>query len=132
LTVAEAHAAHGADLEVLRLPYSAVDRAVTDGAGDGFVTVLLTPGWDRGKLGGQIVGAHAVGERAAEIVQQFAFMMAWRLPAGLLAKTVQAYPTYGLAARMAIGLHWTKMDQAKAPSAFARLWEQVRSFLPPG
>jgi pyruvate/2-oxoglutarate dehydrogenase complex dihydrolipoamide dehydrogenase (E3) component len=100
-----------------------VDRAVTDGQDRGLIKVLLAPGWTRGRLGGEVVGAHAVGERAAEIVQQFAFLMAWRLPAGLLAKVPQAYPTYGLGARQAVGLHWLKgqADSRERPSSLARL-----------
>lgn len=127
LTEEAARAAHGPGLEVLRLPYSAIDRAVTDGVGDGSITVLLTPGWDRGVLGGQVVGAVAVGDRAAEVVQQFAFTMAWRLPAGLLAKTVQAYPTFTLGGRMAIGLHWRAKSQDDGGSTAARAWSRVRA-----
>lgn len=47
-----------------------------------------------GGAGTEVVGAHVVGANAGEVVQQFAFMMAWRLPAGMLAKTVQRHPTY--------------------------------------
>lgn len=112
---------YGERLEVLRFPYSALDRAVTDGADTGLIKVLLAPGWTRGKLGGAIVGAHVCGERASEIVQQFAFLVAWKLPAGLLAKTVQAYPSYGLGARQAIGMHWlTKAP--RSPSLVSRIW----------
>ena len=123
LTEAEARAASGDKLEILRLPYGDVDRAVTDGQDRGLIKVLLAPGWTRGRLGGEVVGAHAVGERAAEIVQQFAFVMAWRLPAGMLAKVPQTYPTYGLSARQAVGLHWLKdrEDAGARRSALAKL-----------
>jgi pyruvate/2-oxoglutarate dehydrogenase complex dihydrolipoamide dehydrogenase (E3) component len=95
---------------------------VTDGEADGLIKVLLAPGWTRGRLGGEVVGAHVVGARAGEIVQHFAFLTAWRLPAGLLAKTVQAYPTYGLGARQAVGLHWRRAPgSSAAPSVLAKV-----------
>ena len=102
----EARAKFGGNLEVLRLPFGDIDRAVTDGRDSGSIKVLLVPGWNRGLLGGEIVGAQVAGEHAGEIVQQFAFLMRWRLPVGLLAKTVQSYPTYSLGARQVVGKHW--------------------------
>jgi pyruvate/2-oxoglutarate dehydrogenase complex dihydrolipoamide dehydrogenase (E3) component len=115
-----ARAIYGDRLEVLRFPYSALDRAITDGLDTGLIKVLLAPGWTRGKLGGSVVGAHVCGERASEIVQQFAFLMTWKLPAGLLAKTVQAYPSYSLGARQAIGMHWLT-KASRSPSLFGRV-----------
>jgi pyruvate/2-oxoglutarate dehydrogenase complex dihydrolipoamide dehydrogenase (E3) component len=112
LTENTALSEYGAKLEVLTFPFHNLDRAVTDGRGDGQIKVLLAPGWMRGHFGGEIVGAHAIGTHAGEIIQQFAFMMAWRLPAGLLAKTVQTYPTYSLGGRQAIGLHWRHARQS--------------------
>ena len=115
MTEAAAKERYGNKLEVLRLPFEYVDRAMTEGVATGLIKVLLAPGWARGHIGGEIVGAHIVGANAGEMIQQFAFQIAWRLPAGLLAKTVQAYPTYSLGGRQAIGLHWTsdpKRDHA--------------------
>jgi len=125
LTEEAARAKHGDKLEVLRFPYDHLDRAMTDGRGDGFVKVLLAPGGLREILGGEVVGAHAAGANAAEIVQQFAVLMAWRLPAGILAKAVQAYPTYSLAGRQAIGLHWqNRRDDASSsgPVSAVKSW----------
>ncbi len=122
LTEAAARARYGDRLEVLRLPYAVIDRAVTDGVSEGLIKVLLAPGWTRGRLGGEIAGAHVVGERAGDLIHQFAFLMAWRLPAGLLAKTVQAYPTYSLGGRMAVGLHWRQAARpSAAPSVLGKL-----------
>lgn len=60
---------YGDRLEILRFPYSALDRAITDGDVNGLIKVLLAPGWTHGKLGGSVVGAHVCGEHASEIVQ---------------------------------------------------------------
>lgn len=94
---------------------------MTDGVGDGLIKVLLAPGWTRGLLGGEVVGAHIAGAHAGEIIEQFAFQMAWRLPAGMLAKTVQAYPTYSLGGRQAIALHWLPDERASSRTRAARL-----------
>lgn len=118
-------AKYGARLEVLRFPYSALDRAITDGVEIGLIKVLLAPGWTRGMLGGVVVGAHVCGERASEIVQQFAFLMSWKLPAGLLAKTVQAYPSYSLGARQTVGLHWLTRSPASG-SRLSQIWRLLK------
>lgn len=126
LTEAAARECHGRKIEVLTLPYSRIDRALTDGTGDGQIKVLLAPGWPRGRVGGEIVGAHIVGANAGEIIQQLAFMMAWRLPAGMLVKTVQSYPTYSLGGRQALGLHRHRRPGTSAdPSLLSRLLAKI-------
>lgn len=132
LTEAEARSRYGEALEVLRLPYAAIDRAVTDGADAGLIKVLLAPGWLHGKLGGEVVGAHIAGERASELIAQFTFQMTWRLPAGLLAKTVQVYPTYSLGGRQAIGLHWTRAERESTASWTERLRDWLSQLKPIG
>lgn len=131
LTERAARDRYGDKLEVLRLPYQELDRAMTDDAGEGLIKVLLVPGWMRGRLGGEVVGAHVVGDRAGEIIQQFAFQMTWRLPAGMLAKAVQVYPTYSLGGRQAIGLHWQRREEpAAAPSLALRIGRWIGEHLP--
>jgi len=126
LTEERARERYGRKLEVLTLPYGRVDRALTDGQEAGRIKVLLAPGWLRGRVGGEVVGAHVVGANAGEVVQQFAFMMAWRLPAGMLAKTVQSYPTYSLGGRQAVGIHWhRKPGSTSTPSFVSRLLAKV-------
>lgn len=122
LTEEAARARYGDDLEILRFPYHHLDRALTDGEDEGMIKVLLAPGWLRGRLGGEIVGAQIAGDRAGEIVHQFAVMMTWRLPAGMLAKAVQVYPTYSLGGRQAVGLHWQRQTEpAASPPIFGRI-----------
>ena len=126
LTEERARARYGHKLTALTLPYNRVDRALTDGQAEGRIKVLLAPGWLRGRVGGEVVGAHVVGANAGEVIQQFAFMMAWRLPAGMLAKTVQSYPTYSLGGRQAIGIHWhVKPGSTSEPSFVSRLLAKV-------
>lgn len=106
LTDAQARERYGDRITVLRLPFREIDRAVTDGVEDGLITIILKPGWTRGRLGGEVAGAHIVGARAGDLINQFAFIMAWRLPAGMLAATVQTYPSLSLGLRQAMGRHW--------------------------
>ena len=74
-----------------------LDRAIVDGAAEGFLKVLTPPGKDR-ILGATITGAHA-GEMLAE------FALAMRHGIGLkgLLNTVHAYPTYVEANRYVAG-----------------------------
>lgn len=120
MTRADARASLGDKLETLRFPYSRLDRAITDGDADGEIMVLLKPGWLGGRGGGEIVGAYIVGARADEIINQFAPIMRWRLPAGLLAGAVQVYPTHALGVRQAVGLHWRRQHEPPRPSLLSR------------
>lgn len=106
LTERQARERYGDRIDVLRLPYSAIDRAVTDGVTEGLITVILRPGWTKGRLGGEIAGAHIAGHRAGDLINQLAFMIAWHLPAGMLAGTVQTYPSLSLGIRQTVGRHW--------------------------
>lgn len=115
----EARQQYGDRLEVLRLPYTRIDRAVTDGATTGEIKILLAPGWMRGIAGGEVVGAHILGAGAGELIHELSFLMTWRLPAGMLVKTVHVYPTYALGLRQALGLHWRR--QMPRPGPIARI-----------
>lgn len=78
------------------VPYSVVERAVIDGRTTGFLKLVATADARR------LLGAHAVGEEALEVVQAVASAMACRADAATLATLEYAYPTYtsiiGLAA----------------------------------
>ena len=79
------------------VPYTDLDRAVIDGRTEGFCKLVASP------EGGQLLGAHVVGEQALEVVQMAAAGMAAGITASQLAELELAYPTYtaviGLAAR---------------------------------
>lgn len=82
---------------VARVDYSTLDRAVIDDRERGFL-MLIT---DRRRE--LILGAHAVGENAIEVVQSVTTAMAAGIDVATLAGVKFAYPTYsaiiGLAAR---------------------------------
>jgi len=87
----------GAEYLVAQVPYADLDRAVIDGRPEGFFKMIASHETHR------ILGAHAVGEQALEIVQIVAAGMAADMWVEKLAEVELAYPTFtaivGLAAR---------------------------------
>jgi dihydrolipoamide dehydrogenase len=130
LSQEEARSRFGDRLEILRLPLDRVDRAVIEDDADGEIVVMLKPGWVGGRIGGEIAGVQIIGARADELINQFAPFLTFRLPAGLLAKAVQVYPTFSLGARQAVGMHWRQDRFKPQPSMRSRLrrwWRDRRN-----
>jgi pyruvate/2-oxoglutarate dehydrogenase complex dihydrolipoamide dehydrogenase (E3) component len=90
----------GHELLAIEVPYADLDRAVIDGHPEGFFKLIVSLESHR------ILGAHAVGEQALEIVQLVAAGMAADMWVEQLAEMELAYPTFtaivGLAARQAV------------------------------
>lgn len=74
---------------VVTVPFSRLDRAVIDDRSTGFLKLIA----DRRRQ--LILGAHAVGENAIEVVQSVATAMAAGADVSTLAGVRFAYPTYG-------------------------------------
>jgi pyruvate/2-oxoglutarate dehydrogenase complex dihydrolipoamide dehydrogenase (E3) component len=87
----------GEEYLVAEVPYADLDRAVIDGRPEGVFKMIASQETHR------ILGAHAVGEQALEIVQIVAAGMAADMWVEQLAEMELAYPTFsaiaGLAAR---------------------------------
>jgi len=85
------------EFEVTRYELAELDRAIADGANEGFIKVLTPPGKDR-ILGVTIVGAHA-GDMLAE------FTLAMRHGLGLnkILQTIHPYPSWTEGAKAAAG-----------------------------
>jgi len=80
---------------VAHLPLAEIDRAVTDGRSDGFVTLVAGPRrLLRNFGGGRLLGASVVAPRAGEMIQEAALAMRTGAFAGRLAQTSHAYPTW--------------------------------------
>jgi pyruvate/2-oxoglutarate dehydrogenase complex dihydrolipoamide dehydrogenase (E3) component len=90
-------AAQGIAVEVIVHPFSELDRAIAEGAIEGFVKVLVTPGKDT------ILGATIVGARADDLIAIFALAMKHNLGLDKILGTVFAYPTFAEAAKFAAG-----------------------------
>ena len=107
-TEAEA-AARGA--RVAELPMSEMDRAITDGAEDGFIKLITGPKrLTRYAGGGDVIGATIVADRAGELINEVALAMRTRAFAGRLAQTVHAYPTWGYGIQKTAGQFFGEVD----------------------
>lgn len=89
--------AQGIAVEVIIHPFSELDRAIAEGATQGFVKVLVPPGKDT------ILGATIVGARAGDLIAIFALAMKHKLGLDKILGTVFAYPTFAEAAKFAAG-----------------------------
>ncbi len=103
LTETEARQKYGGKVAVLRWPFNKIDRALCEGQPEGLIKVITTPGWLRGKLGGEIVGVHILGDRAGELLHEFLPIMRARLPVGLVAWPIHVYPTLSVGVRASVG-----------------------------
>lgn len=99
LTEAEARAAHGAALQVIRLGYDASDRAPAEGRTEGFIKLMV--------LKGRPVGVTLAGAGAGELIALWAMMMANRTKLGALAGTVLPYPTLNELSKRAAGAYFS-------------------------
>ncbi len=95
--------ARGRDREcvVARVPYADMERPVIDDRTRGFLKLVAD------RHGELLLGAHAVGEHAVEVVQAVTTAMAAGIDVATLARLEFAYPTYsaviGAAARQLLG-----------------------------
>lgn len=103
LTEAEARQRHGDRVTVVRWPLASVDRALCEGAPEGLIKLVLTPGLWLGLGGGELVGAHIIGNQAGEWLHQLLLVMRARLPAGLAAWPIHIYPTLALGVQQGLG-----------------------------
>ncbi|MCC5987539.1 MAG: FAD-dependent oxidoreductase [Pararhodobacter sp.] len=99
LTEAEARARHGEALEVIRLGFDANDRALAEGATDGFIKLMAHRG--------RPVGVTIAGPGAGEMIGIWAMMLAGRMKLSVLAGTVLPYPTQGELSKRAAGAYFS-------------------------
>ncbi|WP_346795761.1 FAD-dependent oxidoreductase [Halomonas sp. Bachu 37] len=88
----------GIAFEVTRYAMSESDRAIAEGATQGFIKVLTVPGKDR------ILGATIVAENAGEWLGEFTIAMKHGLGLNKLLGTIHPYPTLGEAAKATAGV----------------------------
>ncbi len=90
-------AAAGVAVEVTTYPLHELDRAIAEGAREGFVKVLTPPGKDR------ILGVTIVGEHAGELLAEFVLAMKHGLGLNKLLGTIHTYPTMAEANKYVAG-----------------------------
>ena len=96
--------AAGIAFETVRYPFSHLDRAVAEGARQGFLKLLVEPAKDR------ILGASIVGHNAGETIAEITLAMKQRIGLKKLLGTVHAYPTMAEATKLAAG-EWRRLHQ---------------------
>jgi pyruvate/2-oxoglutarate dehydrogenase complex dihydrolipoamide dehydrogenase (E3) component len=101
-------------------PLREVDRAVIEREEEGFVKVLTRKG------GGRILGATVVGERAGDLVHEFALAMRNGVGLDGVSATIHAYPTFAEAARKAADRQQKARLTPLALRAFAWLYRRRR------
>ncbi len=99
LTEAQAYAAHGAKLEVVRFQYDHNDRAVAERNTKGFIKVMV--------VRGRPVGASIVGHQAGELIGLWALALANSMKMSQIAAMVAPYPTYGEINKRAAGAYFS-------------------------
>jgi pyruvate/2-oxoglutarate dehydrogenase complex dihydrolipoamide dehydrogenase (E3) component/uncharacterized membrane protein YdjX (TVP38/TMEM64 family) len=87
----------GVAYEVTRYGLDELDRAIADGAAQGFVKVLTVPGKDR------ILGVTIVGFHAADLLAEFVLAMKHGLGLNKILGTIHTYPTMSEANKYAAG-----------------------------
>ncbi len=108
----------GIACEVSRYDLRELDRAIVDGATQGFVKVLTVPGKDK------ILGATIVGEHAGEIIAEYALAMKHGIGLNGILATLHTYPTFAEANKYAAGV-WKK---AHAPQRLLRWLERFHAW----
>jgi pyruvate/2-oxoglutarate dehydrogenase complex dihydrolipoamide dehydrogenase (E3) component len=96
MTEAEARAAAGRDLRILRWPFHENDRAQAERETHGLVKVLA-------RRNGRILGASILGAEAGELIHSWGLAIAGGLTLKTLAGMIAPYPTLGEASKRAAG-----------------------------
>ncbi|MBM4180252.1 MAG: FAD-dependent oxidoreductase [Betaproteobacteria bacterium] len=110
--------AKGIAHEITRYDLADLDRAITDGAAQGFIQVLTPPGKDR------ILGVSIVGEHAGELLAEFTLAMKHNLGLNKILGTIHPYPTWSEAAKYAAG-EWKR---AHAPQGLLAWLERFHAW----
>jgi pyruvate/2-oxoglutarate dehydrogenase complex dihydrolipoamide dehydrogenase (E3) component len=79
----------GIEVETLTVQLSTVDRAILDGADEGFLRVHLKKGTD------QILGATLVAEHAGDMIGELCLAITQKIGLGKIASVIHPYPTQG-------------------------------------
>lgn len=104
--------------EVTRFELDELDRAITDGADQGFIKVLNKPGKDR------ILGVTIVGEHAGDLLAEYVLAMKHGLGLNKILGTIHVYPTLAEANKYLAG-EWKR---AHAPTRLLRWLERYHQW----
>lgn len=103
--------AQGLAIQTIIIPFSKVDRALTDGEPEGFLKLLLRRGSD------QILGATIVARHAGEMISEVTLAMVTKQGLKAIAKVIHPYPTQAEALKKAADDYY-RQTLLKAPIQF--------------
>jgi pyruvate/2-oxoglutarate dehydrogenase complex dihydrolipoamide dehydrogenase (E3) component/uncharacterized membrane protein YdjX (TVP38/TMEM64 family) len=109
----------GLAFEVVRYDLDHLDRALSEGAGRGFVKLLVQPGKDR------LLGATIVAANGGEILAEIVLAMKHGLGLNKLLGTIHAYPTMAEANKYAAG-EWKKAHKPERLLAWLERYHRWR------
>ncbi len=118
LTEHEARA-QGIPFETTRFSLDALDRAIVDGATDGYIQVLTVPGKDR------ILGATLVGAHASELIIEYVSAMKHGLGLNRILGTLHLYPTLAEANKYVAG-EWKRAHAPARALRWLARWHRWR------
>lgn len=117
-TEAEARKLYGDAVTVTRADYGGNDRAVTEGATEGFAKLII--------LRGRVIGATVVGRQAGEVIAPLVLAVSAKLRISALASVVLPYPTLSELGKRAAGAYFsTKLFDNPALKGWVRLVQRL-------
>ncbi|MBC7993702.1 MAG: FAD-dependent oxidoreductase [Rhizobacter sp.] len=108
----------GVAVEVTRFELKELDRAIADGATNGFIKVLTVPGKDK------ILGVTIVGEHAGDLLAEYVLAMKHGLGLNKILGTIHTYPTMAEANKYVAG-EWKR---AHAPQGLLAWVERFHAW----
>jgi pyruvate/2-oxoglutarate dehydrogenase complex dihydrolipoamide dehydrogenase (E3) component len=118
LTEAEARAAHGDSLTVVRAEFAHNDRAQAEGKAKGLIKVMVVKG--------RPVGASIIGPQAGELIGLWALAISARLKLSAIAGMVAPYPTLGEVSKRAASAYFSpKLFGSPAVKRIVRLVQRL-------
>ncbi|MGH9770509.1 MAG: dihydrolipoyl dehydrogenase family protein, partial [Candidatus Acidiferrales bacterium] len=99
---------------IYRLPFTKIDRAVTDGETAGLIKVTANSR-------GRILGASILGANAGDMIAEYALAMRNGLRLSQIANTIHPYPTFALGNRQAADEWYSKKLGSPLLRLFAKL-----------
>ncbi|MBA6295831.1 FAD-dependent oxidoreductase [Colwellia sp. MB02u-9] len=96
----------GIDYEITRYDFAELDRAITDGAANGFIKVITPKGKDK------ILGVTIVSEHAGDLIAEFVLAMKHGLGLNKILGTIHSYPTWAEGNKYAAG-EWKRNHAPK-------------------
>lgn len=96
-----------------------LDRALTEGAAEGFIKVLTEPGRDR------ILGVTIVGHHAGDIIAEFVMAMKFGIGLNKILSTIHIYPTLSEANKYVAGV-WRKKNAPAFALRILKIYHKLR------